>query len=263
VSEIIGKPDNAQAMTDSIQSRLEALKDRMAAACRRAHRPPGSVALVAISKTVPASRIAKAMAAGQRRFGESYLQEALPKIAALRAQGLFPQWHFIGPLQSNKTRAIAEHFSWVHAVDRLKIAERLSVQRPEALPPLDLCVQVNVSAEASKSGCTMEEAARLCSTIAALPRLRLRGLMAIPAPAKKPESSRPAFRLLGDLFATIRQEGLVDPAVFDTLSMGMSDDFEIAIEEGATLVRIGSALFGPRGAGPGGTCPVGGERKAG
>ncbi len=204
----------------------------------------GAVRLVAVSKTFPPGAIQAAAAAGQRAFGENYLQEALGKIEALRGASL--EWHFIGPVQSNKTRDLASHFDWVHGIERLKIAERLSAQRPDDLPPLDLCVQVNVSGEASKSGCAPREAPALCATIAALPRLRLRGLMAIPEAAQRAEDARPAFRALRELHERIRAAGMVDPERFDTLSMGMSGDFRVAIEEGATLVRVGSAIFGKR-----------------
>jgi len=155
-------------------------------------------------------------------------------------------WHYIGPLQRNKTREIAAHFDWVHGIDRLMLAERLSDQRPPALPPLQVCVQVNISGEASKSGCSPQEAPSLCAAIARLPGLRLRGLMAIPAAVEWSADARPAFRAVSVLAARIRASAAFDSAAFDTLSMGMSDDFEIAIEEGATLVRVGTALFGPR-----------------
>ena len=233
-------------MTNEIQARLEGLRQRIGHACARANRPADEVRLLAVSKAFGAPDLIAATLAGQNEFGENYVQEALTKINALGEAGLRPVWHFIGPMQSNKTRAIAEHFAWVHTIDRLKIAERLSTQRPEKLPPLEACVQVNVSAEDSKSGCTPAEAAALCAGVARLPRLRLRGLMAIPAPVERPEESRPHFRAVRALFESIRNGGGVDPQHFDTLSMGMSDDFEIAIEEGATLVRIGSALFGKR-----------------
>jgi pyridoxal phosphate enzyme (YggS family) len=198
------------------------------------------VQLLAVSKTHPADVLRSAAAAGQRRFVESYLQEALEKIAALAGHNL--EWHFIGPLQSNKTRPIAEHFAWVHSVDRLKVAERLSAQRPERLPPLNVCLQVNVSGEASKSGCTLTELPALAQAVAKLPRLRLRGLMTIPAPSEDPAQQRLPFRRLREAQEQLIAEGLE----LDTLSMGMSDDLGAAIAEGATLVRVGSALFGAR-----------------
>lgn len=193
--------------------------------------------LLAVSKTQPAEAIREAFDAGLRDFGENYLQEALEKQADLADLPL--RWHFIGPIQSNKTKAIAEHFDWVHSVDRLKIAQRLSEQRPDALGPLNICIQVNVSGEASKSGCSPEAVAALAETIATLPRLRLRGLMTIPAPTENPVEQRQAFARLRRLKETLGAD-------LDTLSMGMSQDLEAAIAEGATWVRIGTALFGAR-----------------
>jgi pyridoxal phosphate enzyme (YggS family) len=229
---------------NEITDNLAGLQQRMHAACLRSGRQPQSVGLIAVSKGFPAQAIAAAAAAGQRRFGESYLQEAQGKIEALAEARL--EWHFIGPIQSNKTREIAACFAWVHGLERPRIAERLSAQRPAGLPPLNVCVQVNVSGESSKSGCSPQQAAELCSTVAALPGLRLRGLMAIPAAADRAEAARPAFRTLHSLLDQIRAAGAVKVLEFDTLSMGMSDDFEVAIEEGATLVRLGTAIFGSR-----------------
>lgn len=223
---------------------LAAVRDRIAQAERRFGRTPGSVGLVAVSKTCPAEAIRAMAAAGQRRFGESYLNEALPKIEALADAGL--EWHFIGPIQSNKTRGIAEHFDWVHGVDRLRIAHRLGEQRPAELPPLQVCVQINVSGEATKGGVGPEEAPALASAVAQVPGLRLRGLMAIPAPTDNPDLARAAFRQLRRIGEALRAEGLA----LDTLSMGMSSDLEAAIAEGATLVRVGSAIFGARPAKP-------------
>lgn len=220
--------------------RLAAVRARIAAAERRHGRAPGSVSLVAVSKTWPADTVRCLAEAGQRRFGESYLDEAVEKIERLRDLAL--EWHFIGPIQSNKTRGIAGHFSWVHGVDRLRIAARLSEQRPAELPPLQVCVQINISGEASKSGVPPEAASALIREIALLPRLTLRGLMAIPAPSAEPEQARAAFRRLGKLLSALREEW----PTLDTLSMGMSDDLEAAIAEGATIVRVGSALFGQR-----------------
>ncbi|SFF48586.1 hypothetical protein SAMN04488120_105150 [Fontimonas thermophila] len=223
-------------MADVAQN-LAAVRRRIADACVAAGRPVDAVRLVAVSKTFGPEAIRAAYAAGQREFGENYLQEALAKQVALNEPGLV--WHYVGPIQSNKTRGIAEHFDWVHGVDRIKIAQRLSDQRPVHKPPLEVCVQVNISAEASKSGCTPDEAPALCQAVAALPRLRLRGLMAIPAPGA---DARSAFARLRALFAAIRAQGLA----LDTLSAGMSEDLEAAIMEGSTLVRIGTAIFGAR-----------------
>lgn len=221
-----------------IAQRLAEVRQRLAEAERKAGRPAGSAGLVAVGKTWPASALAEAHRAGQRDFGENYLQEALAKQDALA--GLDIVWHFIGPVQSNKTRPLAERFQWVHGVDRLKIAQRLSEQRPGGLPPLNVCLQVNVSGEASKSGVAPEELGGLATAVAALPRLRLRGLMAIPAPAGDFEEQRRPFRLLREALEGLGLEGL------DTLSMGMSHDLEAAVLEGATLVRVGTAIFGER-----------------
>lgn len=223
-----------------IESRLRAVRARLAAACAAAGRASQSVALLAVSKGAGADAIRAAHLAGQTAFGESYLQEALDKRAQLRDLRL--DWHFIGPLQSNKTRAIAEQFDWVHGVDRLKIATRLSEQRPARLPPLNVCVQVNISGEASKSGCAPDDVLALAQAVAALPNLRLRGLMAIPAPAQDGDDERAAFHALRLLLDDLRRHGLE----VDTLSAGMSDDLEAAIAEGSTLIRIGTAIFGAR-----------------
>lgn len=226
-------------MTD-IAENLRCVRLRIARACADAGRDPATVRLLAVSKTAPAEALRAALEAGQADFGESYLQEALAKQPLLA--GSAAVWHYVGPVQSNKTRGIAEHFAWVHAVDRLRIAERLADQRPAALGPLNVCVQVNISGEASKSGCTPVEAAGLCRSISELPGLRLRGLMAIPAPAAPGADPRAPFRALRHLYDEIRASGLA----LDTLSAGMSDDLEAAIAEGSTLVRIGTAIFGPR-----------------
>ena len=223
-----------------IAEQLQIVRARIAAAAQACGRDPASVRLLAVSKSFPAADLRAAHAVGQDCFGESYLNEALPKIAALTDPA--PEWHFIGPLQSNKTRAIAEHFAWVHGVDRLKIAERLDAHRPARLPPLNLCIQVNISGEASKSGVRLEELGALARSITPLPRLRLRGLMAIPAPSDAVSEQRAAFRQLRLAFDELIAQGLP----LDTLSMGMSDDLEAAIAEGATIVRIGSAIFGSR-----------------
>lgn len=216
----------------------------MARACSAAGRDAADVTLVAVSKTQPADALRVLAEAGQVAFGENYLQEALTKQAALADLPL--QWHFIGPIQSNKTRDIAARFDWVHSVERLKIAQRLNDQRPAEAPPLSVCVQVNVSREASKSGCAPGELAALAAAIAELPRLRLRGLMAIPAPIAQSADPAQPYRLLREAFEALRALGLP----VDTLSMGMSDDFELAITHGATHVRVGSALFGPRPSNP-------------
>lgn len=210
---------------------------RISAAAQAAGRNESSIGLLAVSKTKPAAAVREAFAAGIRDFGENYLQEALGKQLELTDLPL--SWHFIGPIQSNKTRAIAENFDWVHSVDRLKIAQRLSEQRPEGLPPLNICIQVNVSGEASKSGCSATDLPALAAAISSLPRLKLRGLMAIPEPTEDRAAQDEAF-------ATVRtlQESLNLP--LDTLSMGMSHDLESAIAQGATWVRIGTALFGAR-----------------
>jgi pyridoxal phosphate enzyme (YggS family) len=236
-----------------LQAKLAQVRERISAAARAASRDPGEVVLLAVSKTFPAAAVIEAAAAGQTRFGENYVQEALDKIAAVHAQAsrLHLEWHFIGPIQSNKTRAIAEHFDWVQSVDRLKIAQRLSEQRPPALPPLNVLVQVNISAETSKSGVAPEQAAELVRAVAALPRLRLRGLMAIPAPTPGADAQRRACAQLRALFEQLRTQLRRDlqpdaAAAFDTLSMGMSDDLEAAIAEGSTMVRIGTAIFGTR-----------------
>jgi pyridoxal phosphate enzyme (YggS family) len=220
--------------------RLNAVRARIAGAVAEAGRNAAGVCLLAVSKTFDAAAVRELAARGQREFGENYLQEALEKQAALADLPLV--WHFIGPIQSNKTRAIAEHFSWVHSVDRLKIAERLSAQRPARLPPLQVCIEVNVSGEASKGGVTVAELPALANAVVALPNLQLRGLMAIPAPAAEKAGQRAAFRQVRDAFDALRARG----HTLDTLSMGMSADLEAAILEGATIVRVGTALFGER-----------------
>jgi pyridoxal phosphate enzyme (YggS family) len=233
------------AATAPASARLAAVLGRIETARKASARAPGSVRLLAVSKTFPVQAMNEALAAGQRDFGESYLQEALPKIAALRDRGAC--WHFIGPIQSNKTREIAAQFDWVHGIERLKIAQRLSDQRPPELVPLQVCVQVNISGEASKSGCEPAEAAELCRAIAALPRLQLRGLMAIPAPVEDGQDARAPYARLRELFDAIKSALPAEAAAkFDTISAGMSDDLEAAIAEGSTLVRVGTALFGKR-----------------
>lgn len=232
-------------ISTNLQANLHTVKGRISAACAAVGRPPESVALLAVSKTWPAEAVRAVAALGQRAFGENYVQEAADKIAALAdlrtgSEGLV--WHFIGPLQSNKTRPVAEHFDWVHSIDRLKIAQRLSEQRPDHLPPLQVCLQVNVSGEESKSGCAPEEVMALATAIATLPRLTLRGLMAIPEPTEDAALLHRRFALLRQLKESLDDKGLM----LDTLSMGMSHDLETAIAEGATLVRVGTAIFGER-----------------
>ncbi len=244
-----------------IAQNLHKVRERVNKACRAAGRPPESVTLIAVGKTFAPAALAQAVAAGQRDFGENYLQEALPKILAMGAA--LPRerltWHFIGPVQGNKCAEIARHFDWVHGIEREKIARRLSDLRPPELPVLNVCVQVNISGEASKSGATPEQAGALCRAVAALPRLKLRGLMAIPAAPSASaggldashassaasgaqEDPRAAYRRLRELYARLKNEGLE----LDTLSAGMSDDLEAAVAEGSTMVRIGTAIFGKR-----------------
>ncbi|MFZ5538806.1 MAG: YggS family pyridoxal phosphate-dependent enzyme [Pseudomonadota bacterium] len=232
------------SLDEPLQAALARVHERISAAARAAGRDPGEIALLAVSKAFPAEAVIAAARAGQRRFGESYVQEAVDKIAQVRALApdLALEWHFIGPIQSNKTRPIAEHFDWVHSVDRLKIAQRLSQQRPADRPPLQVLIQVNVSGEASKRGVAPAEAGTLAQAVAQLPRLRLRGLMAIPEPEQEAERQRAPFARLRELLERLRREGLA----VDTLSMGMSADLEAAIAEGATIVRVGTAIFGER-----------------
>ena len=229
----------------SIEANLQQVRQRITRACDGARRPEQSVTLLAVSKTFGATQVREAHAAGQRDFGENYVQEALAKIEALAELRPRLSWHFIGPLQSNKTRVVAEHFDWVHSVDRLKIAMRLAEQRPAGLAPQQLCLQVNISGEASKSGLRPDEVPAVALALAALPRdrVRLRGLMAIPEPTGDFAAQRAPQRALRELLAAVNGAGLA----LDTLSMGMSADLEAAIAEGATLVRVGSAIFGARG----------------
>ena len=228
----------------TIELNLQAVRDAIAQAALEAQRTPEDVTLLAVSKTFGADAVLDAMRAGQAAFGENYLQEALDKIASVKLaqpQGA-PVWHFIGPIQSNKTRPIAEHFDWVHTVEREKIAVRLSEQRPAGLPDLNICLQVNISGEASKSGVTPAELPALARAVAQLPRLRLRGLMAIPEPETDVNLQRAAFAQLRVLYQQLKADGLA----LDTLSMGMSADLRAAVLEGATIVRVGSAIFGSR-----------------
>lgn len=223
---------------EQAEQRIAAVRRRIDLAQKSANRPAGSIKLLAVSKTFPIESVDAVAACGQRAFGENYAQEGVDKASARPNL----EWHFIGPIQSNKTRGIAAHFSWVHTVDRLKIAERLSAQRPADLPSLQVCIQVNVSGEASKSGCAPNDALALCKAVAALPNLTLRGLMTIPEATDNETTQHTQFALLRELQSQINQQGFA----LDTLSMGMSDDLEAAISEGATLVRVGSAIFGQR-----------------
>jgi len=228
----------------TIAGNLQAVEATIETACRAAGRPRSTVQLLAVSKTFPAEAVLEAALTGQRAFGENYLQEGVDKIAAVAKArpDLQLEWHFIGPIQSNKTRPIATSFDWVHTVERLKIAQRLSEQRPPERGVLNICLQVNISGEASKSGVRAEELPELARTVAALPNLRLRGLMAIPEPQDDPELQRAPFARLRALAQDLVKDGIF----VDTLSMGMSADMRAAILEGATIVRVGSAIFGAR-----------------
>ncbi|MFM9425758.1 pyridoxal phosphate enzyme (YggS family) [Variovorax sp. GrIS 2.14] len=225
-----------------IRDNLQQVTSRIVTACTAAGRDPASVRLLAVSKTFPAEAVRDAYGAGQRAFGENYIQEGVGKIQALANIRAELEWHCIGPLQSNKTRLVAEHFDWVHSVDRLKIAQRLSEQRPADLPPLQVCLQVNVDGGANKSGVSPEEAVALAQAVAALPRLRLRGLMAIPEPAVGFDAQRALFLKAAAVFDRINAAGIE----LDTLSLGMSADLEAAISAGSTMVRVGTAIFGGR-----------------
>ena len=225
-----------------IADNVARVQARIAQACSAAGRPVETVTLLAVSKRLPATAIEAARAAGLRRFGENLVQEGVEKIAALRSSTDPIEWHLIGPLQSNKTRLAAEHFDWVHSIDRLKVAERLSEQRPAGLPPLQVCLQVNISGEATKSGVEPAALDALAARVATLPRLRLRGLMAIPEPVAGFDAQRVPHRALRRLFEAQTARG----HALDTLSIGMSDDLEAAIAEGSTLVRVGTAIFGNR-----------------
>ncbi|MFZ2161432.1 MAG: YggS family pyridoxal phosphate-dependent enzyme [Sideroxyarcus sp.] len=224
----------------AILSNLQATREAIERAAKAAHRNVAEVRLLAVSKTFSAEAVREAYLAGQTAFGENYLQEALEKMNVLRDLSL--EWHFIGPIQSNKTRAIAENFAWVHSVDRLKIAERLSAQRPPQLPPLNVCLQVNVSGEESKSGVAPDEVGQLAQGVARLPHLKLRGLMSIPSPAVDETAQRRPFAQMQTILGQLNSRGMA----LDTLSMGMSHDYPAAILEGATIVRIGTAIFGAR-----------------
>jgi len=230
----------------TLHERYDAVRARIAAACAAAGRDAGAVRLLAVSKTFPAARVLELAALGQRAFGESYLQEALPKISQCRVErpDFALEWHFVGPVQSNKTRPIAETFDWVQSVDRERIARRLAEQRPPAMGPLNVCLQVNVSGEASKSGCEPADAPAIARAIASLPLLRLRGVMAIPAPTDDNAAQRAQCAAVRSIYERLRADGFD----LDTLSMGMSADLEAAIAEGSTMVRVGTAIFGARAA---------------
>lgn len=228
----------------NILKNLHAVRQQIMHAAQKAGRSVDEIQLLAVSKTVDAETVLEAARAGQYAFGENYLQEALDKMMKLRqfSTEFMLEWHFIGPIQRNKTRLIAQNFSWVHSVDRLMIAERLSEQRPENMPPLNICLQINISEEETKSGVPLNQAAQLAHQIAVLPHVRLRGLMAIPEPATTLEQQRIPYHRIRELQAQLNQQGLA----LDTLSMGMSADLEAAIFEGSTLVRVGTAIFGAR-----------------
>ncbi len=230
-----------------MQGNLATVIGRISHAARAVSRDPDGINLLAVSKTFGVAEVLAAARAGQRAFGENYVQEAVEKMTQAAAQWPGPplQWHMIGPIQSNKTRAIAEHFDWVHSIDRLKVAQRLAEQRPAERPALQVLLQVNVSGEASKSGAAPEELSALALAVAALPRLRLRGLMAIPAPTDDVQRQRAAFARLRALLERLRRQ--LPDLTLDTLSMGMSADLESAIAEGSTLVRVGTGIFGARG----------------
>ena len=225
---------------DDVGAALSAVRARIGEFERRYRRPPGSVALLAVSKTKPPEAVRAAVAAGQRAFGENHLQDAMTRIEALA--GCAVSWHFIGAVQSNKTRSIAAHFDWVHSIEREKIAARLCARRPADRGPLDVCIEVNVSGEETKSGVSPEQVEPLARAIRELPRLRLRGLMVIPRPSVDFEAQRAPFRMLREILDDLNAKGFG----LDTLSMGMTGDLEAAVAEGATIVRVGTAIFGPR-----------------
>lgn len=239
-------PQNTTSVT-SISDNLTAVRQCIVNSATAAQRNPADITLLAVSKTKPVSAILEAWQAGQRCFGENYLQEALEKIKQLKGKQI--QWHFIGPLQSNKTRQTAENFDWVHTIDRIKIAQRLSEQRPDSLPPLNICIQVNIDNETSKAGVSPDQLPQLAAAIAPLNNLRLRGLMAIPSPADNPAQQRLPFARLAQLLDNLRRQLPGYPGL-DTLSMGMSKDMDAAVQEGATMVRIGTDVFGQRESAP-------------
>ncbi|MDX3907514.1 MAG: YggS family pyridoxal phosphate-dependent enzyme [Pigmentiphaga sp.] len=226
----------------SIADNIDTVRRRIERAAQACGRDPGGIALLAVSKTFPPEAVRQAHRAGQRAFGESYVQEAVAKLAALEDLRGDSEWHFIGPLQSNKARLVAMHFDWVHSIDRLKIAQRLSDHRPAGMADLQLCIQVNIDAQPTKSGVAPGEALALATSIQGLPRVRLRGLMCIPAPQQDPARQREVFARLATLLQDLNRAGMD----LDTLSMGMSDDLEAAVAAGASIVRVGTAIFGAR-----------------
>ena len=245
--------ENTDSPADEIQKNLSAIRNRIILACERFHRDPNDVSLLAVSKTKPLSMVESALAVGQVDFGENYLQDALAKIESLSAVGHQqksnwkpPSWHYIGAIQSNKTRQIAEHFDWVHTVSSFKVAQRLSNQRPEQLAPLNVLLQINIDAESTKSGITPDQLSELISAILPLSGIRLRGLMTIPSPSGDIEQQRQPFRALNELLQQSTAEFGDDLRSFDQLSMGMTADLEAAVAEGATWLRIGTAIFGER-----------------
>ena len=231
-----------------IASKLQSVRAQITDACQKCGRQPTDVALLAVSKTFPAEAVREAALAGQRAFGENYIQEGVEKIAALKAMQDMPalQWHCIGPIQSNKTKLVAQHFDWVHTVDREKIAQRLNEQRPDGLPPLQVCIQVNVDGGETKSGCTPDQALDLAKSILNLPKLQLRGVMSIPDPQPSDEAMLAVHRKVAEVFARIRDADLEGMTQFDTLSLGMTADMQAAIAAGSTMVRVGSGVFGAR-----------------
>ncbi|MBX9446242.1 YggS family pyridoxal phosphate-dependent enzyme [Dickeya chrysanthemi] len=230
--------------TPTVRENLQDVRQKISAAAQYCGRAPEEITLLAVSKTKPVSAIEEAIAAGQQAFGENYVQEGVDKVRYFQTHqpDTALEWHFIGPLQSNKSRLVAEHFDWCHTIDRLRIAQRLSEQRPPHLPPLNVLLQVNISREASKSGILADELAELAASVAQLPNLRLRGLMAIPAPETEHARQLAIFRQMTELFLQLK----ADYGTLDTLSMGMTDDMAAAIEAGSTMVRIGTAIFGAR-----------------
>ena len=231
-----------------IASKLQSVQAQIADACQKCGRHPTEVALLAVSKTFPAQAVREAAQAGQRAFGENYIQEAVEKIAAVQAMDDVPplHWHCIGPIQSNKTKLVAQHFDWVHTVDRLKIAERLNDQRPQGMAPLQVCIQVNVDGGATKSGCAPEEAVALARAIAQLPRLQLRGVMCIPDPQPTDAAMLAVHQKVAAVMESLRQAGLPANVQLDTISLGMTADMTTAIAAGSTMVRVGSGIFGQR-----------------
>lgn len=236
----------------TIASKLQSVHAQITDACQKCGRQPTEVALLAVSKTFPAQAVREAALAGQRAFGENYIQEAVDKILAVRAMAEVPAltWHCIGPIQSNKTKLVAEHFDWVHTLERDKIAQRLHAQRPEGLAPLQVCIQVNVDGGASKSGCTPDEAVALAQQLVQWPRLQLRGVMSIPDPQASDAAMLAVHQQVAQVFARIRGAAGIDAARFDTLSLGMTADMHTAIAAGSTMVRVGSGIFGARDRSP-------------